>query len=43
MNDGIFSDHRSVSYATIQDAIRHMKALGLGCFLANTDINKIRA
>ena len=39
INDGISADHSSVSYATIHDAIRHIKALGPGCFLAKTDVN----
>ena len=32
VNDGISPDHTSVSYATISDAIRHIKAAGRGCF-----------
>ena len=39
MNNGISSDHTSVSYATISDAIRHIKAAGRGCLLAKTDVN----
>ena len=38
VNDGIFPEHCSVSYATISDAIQHIKAAGPGCFLAKTDI-----
>ena len=38
VNDGISPDHTSVSYATIADAIRHIKAAGRGCFLAKTDV-----
>ena len=38
VNDGIAPDHTSVSYATIADAIRHIKAAGHGCFLAKTDV-----
>ena len=38
VNDGISPDHTSVSYATISDAIRHIKAAGRGCFLAKTDV-----
>lgn len=38
LNDGISSEHTSVSYATVQDAIRLVKATGAGCFLAKTDI-----
>ena len=38
LNDGISSDHTSVSYATVQDAIRLVKTTGPGCFLAKTDI-----
>ena len=38
VNDGISSEHCSVSYATISDAIQHIKAAGLGCFLVKTDI-----
>lgn len=32
LNDGIPPDHTSVSYATIADAIRHIKAGGCVCF-----------
>ena len=38
LNDGISSEHTSVSYATVQDAIRLIRATGPGCFLAKTDI-----
>lgn len=38
INDGISSDNSSVSYASIADAISHIKAAGYGCFLAKTDI-----
>ena len=38
MNDGISPDHTNVSYATISDAIRNIKAAGRGCFLAKTDV-----
>ena len=38
VNDGISPEHCSVSYATISDAIQHIKATGPGCFLAKTDI-----
>ena len=38
VNDGISPDHTSVSYATISDAIGHIKAAGGGCFLAKTDV-----
>ena len=38
VNDGISPEHCSVSYATISDAIQHIKAAGPGCFLAKTDI-----
>ena len=38
MNDSISSDHRSVCYATTQDAIHHIKTFGPGCLLAKTDI-----
>ena len=38
VNDGISPDHTSVSYATISDAIWHIKAAGRGCFLAKTDV-----
>ena len=38
VNDGISPDHTSVSYATISDAICHIKAAGRGCFLAKTDV-----
>ena len=38
VNDGISPDHTSVSYATISDSIRHIKAAGRGCFLAKIDV-----
>ena len=38
VNDGISSEHTSVSYATVEDAIRLVKATDPGCFLAKTDI-----
>ena len=38
VNDGIDSDHSTVSYATIDDAIRLIKRCGYGCLLAKTDI-----
>ena len=34
VNDGISPDHTSVSYATISDAICHIKAAGRGCFFS---------
>ena len=36
--DGISTDLTSVSYATVEDAIRRIKTVGPGCFLAKTDI-----
>lgn len=38
MNDGISPDRTSVSYATVEDAIRRIKTVGASCFLAKTDI-----
>ena len=38
MNDGIPVEHTSVSYATVEDAIRAIKAVGSNCYLAKTDI-----
>ena len=38
LNDGISSDHTRVSYATVEDAIRHIRSVGSTCFLAKTDI-----
>lgn len=38
VNDGISPEHTSVSYATVQDAIRFIQTVGPGCFLAKTDI-----
>ena len=38
VNDDISPDHTSVSYATISDAIHHIKAAGRGCLLAKTDV-----
>ena len=38
VNDGIPTEHTSVSYASIGDAIRLIKLAGPGCFLAKTDI-----
>ena len=37
-NDGISSDHTSVKYATIDEAIQLIKSAGPGCFLAKTDV-----
>ena len=37
VNDGISPEHTSVSYATIGDAIRDIKAAGRGCYLAKPD------
>ena len=34
LNDSISSDHTSVSYATIEDAIQFIRTVGTGCFLA---------
>ena len=38
MNDGISFDYTSVSYATVEDAIRLIKSVGQNCFLAKTDV-----
>ena len=38
VNDGIPAEHCSVSYATIDDAIKLIKLAGPGCFMAKTDI-----
>ena len=38
VNDGIPKELATVRYATIDDAIRLVKLLGKGCFLAKTDI-----
>jgi len=38
INDGIDPEYTRVTYATIEDAIRYIKKLGPGCFLAKTDI-----
>lgn len=38
VNDGIPKELATVRYATIDDAIRLVKSLGNGCFLAKTDI-----
>ena len=38
VNDGISSDHTSVKYATIDEAIQLIKSAGPGCFLAKTDV-----
>ena len=38
VNDSISPDHTSVSYATISNAIQHIKAEGRWCFLVKTDI-----
>ena len=38
VNDGIPKELATVRYATIDDAIRLIKSLGKGCFLAKTDI-----
>ena len=38
VNDGISSDHTSVKYTTIDEAIQLIKSAGPGCFLAKTDV-----
>ena len=38
VNDGIPKELATMRYATIDDAIRLIKSLGKGCFLAKTDI-----
>ena len=38
INDGIPKELATVQYATIDDAIRLVRLLGKGCFLAKTDI-----
>ncbi|KAI8515695.1 hypothetical protein Bbelb_065080 [Branchiostoma belcheri] len=38
VNDGIPREFASTSYANIDAAIRHIKTLGPGCYLAKTDI-----
>ena len=38
VNDGISSEHSTVSYCRVDDAIALIKSLGRGCFLAKTDI-----
>lgn len=38
LNDGISSDHTTVSYATVENAIGLIKSVGPNCFLAKTDV-----
>ena len=38
VNDGISAEFSSVRYATISDAIGHIRAVGQGCYLSKTDI-----
>ena len=38
VNNSIHADFSSVHYSTITDAIRHIRAVGVGCFLCKTDI-----
>ena len=38
VNDGISSEFSSVRYSTIADTIRHIRAVGTGCFSSETDI-----
>ena len=38
INDGIPLEHSGVCYATIGDAIKHIKVVGTGAYLAKTDI-----
>ena len=38
VNNDISSDHTSVKYATIDEAIQLIKSAGPGCFLAKTDV-----
>ena len=40
VNDCISSDHTSVKYATIDEAIQLIKSAGPGCFLAKIDVKK---
>lgn len=40
VKDGISADFSSVRYATITDAIKHIRAVGQGRFLSKTDIKK---
>lgn len=43
VNDGISPEFSSVRYSTIADAIRHIRAVGTGCFSSKTDIkNAVR-
>ena len=41
VNDGIFAENTSVRYATVSDAIRLIKRVGQGCYLAKTDIKTL--
>ena len=38
VNDGIPLEHSRVCYATIGDAIKHIKVVGTGAYLAKMDI-----
>ena len=38
VNDGIAHEHSTVHYARVDDAVKMIKQLGRGCFLAKTDI-----
>lgn len=38
VNDGIPKELATIRYATIDDAVQLIKAIGQGCFLAKTDI-----
>ena len=40
VNDGTSPEFSSVRYATIADAIRHIRAVDTECFLSKTDIKK---
>ena len=37
LNERISPENTRVSYATVEDAIRFIKSVGSGCFLAKTD------
>ena len=41
VNDGIHYEHSTVSYSTIDDAIKLIKQLGPGFFIAKTDIKNV--
>ena len=41
VNDGIPSEHKTVQYQCIDDAVKHMIKYGKGCYFSKTDIEHV--